>query len=425
MQSALNYSSLTKHVPVALLDFASWLENYGETSWDHQSYYAGFFGSRAKSLYYKNKYLGLPAVAPMVFSEAIAPSARRLFHHRMRLPIADAHYAMGFVFLYQATGESQYLDRAEHFLQVLLETRCPGYKELCWGYPFDWVWRGGTIKAGTPLITTTPYAFEAFMQIQELRPTRARNDILESIVRHALNDIKDYKFSEHSMTCTYTPDDEGKCVNASAYRAALLVQAAKLLRRNELMQTASRNINFVLETQNSDGSWPYAVDGARDFVDHFHTCFVMKGLAKVYLQTGDRQIHAALEKGLSYYLGNLFGADGMPRPFSKAPRLTVYKCELYDCAECINLCLLLKQEFPRLEQTLQTVISSILQYWVKRDGSFRSRKLKFGWDNVPMHRWGQSQMFRALALYLRECNSNTVNNVWHLRTNQSQQATTR
>jgi hypothetical protein len=25
-----------------------------------------------------------------------------------------------------------------------------------------------------------------------------------------------------------------------------------------------------------------------------------------------------------------------------------------------------------------------------------------GWDNVPMHRWGQSQMFRSLALYLRE-----------------------
>ena len=25
-----------------------------------------------------------------------------------------------------------------------------------------------------------------------------------------------------------------------------------------------------------------------------------------------------------------------------------------------------------------------------------------GWDNVPMHRWGQSQMFRSLAFYLSE-----------------------
>src|SRR6202011_1547049 len=91
-----------------------------------------------------------------------------------------------------------------------------------------------------------------------------------------------------------------------------------------------------------------------------------------------------------------------PRPFSKAPRLTVYKRELYDCAESINLCLLLRDRFPQLETTLQTVIGGILNDWVKPDGSFRSRRLHFGWDNVPMHRWAQSQMFRSLALYLRE-----------------------
>src|SRR5205814_752249 len=88
--------------------------------------------------------------------------------------------------------------------------------------------------------------------------------------------------------------------------------------------------------------------------------------------------------------------------FSKAPRLTVYKRELYDCAECTNLCLLLRDRFPELEGKLDTVVRGILKDWVKPDGSFRSRRLHLGWDNLPMHRWGQSQMFRALAFYLRE-----------------------
>ncbi|MEY4917001.1 MAG: hypothetical protein RL616_914, partial [Verrucomicrobiota bacterium] len=122
------------------------------------------------------------------------------------------------------------------------------------------------------------------------------------------------------------------------------------------------------------------------------------------LLTGDQRIFEALGRGLDYYLKNLFGEDGMPRPFSKAPRLTVYKCELYDCAEAINLCLLLRKDFPVLEKTLETVVVGILKDWVKKDGSFRSRKLISGWDNVPMHRWAQSQMFRALAFYLREIN---------------------
>ncbi len=100
------------------------------------------------------------------------------------------------------------------------------------------------------------------------------------------------------------------------------------------------------------------------------------------------------------YLDNLFDTDGLPKPFSRAPRLIVYKRELYDCAECINLCLLLRDRFSQLEATVETVVEGILKDWIKPDGSFRSRRLHLGWDNVPMHRWGQSQMFRSLAFYL-------------------------
>src|SRR3954451_16560288 len=88
-------------VSEALIKFPAWLDRYGETSWDHQSYFAGPIGGRAKALYYRSPKIGLLAVAPMIFSEAVVPSARRLFHKRVRFPIADAHYAMGFAFLYE------------------------------------------------------------------------------------------------------------------------------------------------------------------------------------------------------------------------------------------------------------------------------------------------------------------------------------
>jgi uncharacterized protein YyaL (SSP411 family) len=336
----------------------------------------------------------------MVFSEAFFPPARRLFHHRMRLPIADAHYAMGFAYLYEATGDKHFLEKAVHFLKVLQETRCPEFKEYCWGYPFDWVTRNGTIRANTPLITTTPYVFEAFLQVHQLQPCEEWRKVLESIVRHATTDIKDYKYSETANTSSYTPYDKGGVVNASAYRSFLLTSAGKFFGREDLLQIAERNVNFVLESQNADGSWPYAKDGVRDFVDHFHTCFVMKALAKNHALTGESRVLNALQRGVDYYINNLFAEDGMPRPFSKAPRLTVYKCELYDCAECINLCLLLRTYFSQLDKVLQTVIAGIAKKWIKPDSSFRSRKLIFGWDNVPMHRWAQSQMFRSLTFYV-------------------------
>jgi hypothetical protein len=395
----------TGKVSEALIHFIRWLEKYGEFSWDHQSFFAGPVGRRAKGLYYKNRLLGTAAVAPMIFCEAFFPPARRLFHHPMRLPIADAHYAMGFAFMHEATGRPEYLDKAIHFLKVLKESRSPGFANYCWGYPFDWVTRNGILKAHTPFITTTPYVFEALLQVNRLSPRDEWKELMESAVRYATTEIKDKPFPGGGNTCSYMPGEEFNVVNAAAYRATMLVSAAKFVGNDQWLEIADGNVDFVLAAQNPDGSWPYAKDGVRDFVDHFHTCFVMKALAKIYLQNDDQRIFGALEKGVDYYLKNLFSVDGMPRPFSKAPRLTVYECELYDCAECINLCLLLRKDFPRLNQTLETVVAGILENWIKPDGSFRSRKLKFGWDNVPMHRWAQSQMFRALAYYLRENNA--------------------
>ena len=411
---------LAGQVSTVLAGFTDWLSAYGETSRDHQTFFAGPTGRAAKTLYYRYKLLGTAAVAPMIFFEAFLPGARRLFHHPERFPIADAHYSMGFAFLYQATGQTEYLNRAIHFLRELQRSRSPSFTEYCWGYPSDWVTRNGVIKAQTPLITTTPYVYEAFLQVYEIpdnekserptsnvqRPTPNGQEewrqILESIARHAANDIKDFWTSEMASSCSYTPFDSGGVINAAAYRAFLLTSASQVLSRDDYWRIAERNLSFVLENQNSDGSWPYAVDGVRDFVDHFHTCFVMKALAKIHTLTGHEATLRALRKGVSYYLKNLFAEDGLPRPFSKAPRLTVYKRELYDCAECINLCLLLRDRFPQLEKTLETVVAGILQDWIKPDGSFRSRRLHFGWDNVPMHRWGQAQMFRSLAYYLSE-----------------------
>jgi hypothetical protein len=403
MQVAKTSIPLADEVPRVLVNFTKWLDAYGETSWDHQSFFAGPLGGRAKSLYYRHRLMGTVAVAPMIFCEAVLPVARRLFHHPIRFPIADAHYAMGFAFLYEATPHcGTYLERAIQFLNELTTSRCPGFKEYCWGYPFDWVWRGGVAKQQTPLITTTPYVYEAFLQAYELDPRGEWKEILQSIARHARFDIKDFKTSETASSCSYNPFGEGGVINAAAYRAFLLTSASRVFSNDEYWRVAERNLNFVLETQNQDGSWPYAVDGVRNFVDHFHTCFVMKALAKIHALTGHAATLEALRNGVSYYLNNLFDPNGLPKPFSRAPRLTVYKRELYDCAECINLCLLLRDRFPQLETTLETVVAGILKDWIKADGSFRSRRLHLGWDNVPMHRWGQAQMFRSLAFFRSE-----------------------
>lgn len=385
-----------------LVNFARWLETYGETSQDHQDFFASRIGRAAKNFYYKHRLLGTVAVAPMVFCEAFAPWTRRFFYPRIRFPIADAHYAMGYSYLHQVTGEPRYLARAVHFLEVLEQTRCAGYKYHGWGYPFDWQTQGGVLPTGTPLITTTPYCFEAFDAVHRIDGRSHWRDMMRSTAEHVLTDYPDHETRPGAATCAYTPYGGEHVVNASAYRAAVLLQAYKAFGDERYRLPAVRNLTFVLDSQNADGSWPYSVDGKRPFIDHFHTCFVLKGLAKSEGILKDSAVTMAIQRGVRYYIDHLFDERGLPKPFSRRPRLTVYRRELYDCAECINLGFLLRGRFPELDRVMNHTVTDILDHWVLPSGSFRSRRLFLAWDNVPMHRWGQSQMFRSLAQLLLE-----------------------
>lgn len=378
--------------------FVEWLDSYGETSYDHQSFFASDLGRRAKALYYKSPLLGTLAVSPMIICEAFVPSARKLFSKPQRFPIADAHYAMGFAFLSQAFGDEQYYYRAVHFLEVLKETRSKGYDHYCWGYPFNWETRHGTFREGTPFITSVPYMYEAFRQVYEIDGNPEWREIMESIAHHAADDYRDFKTSENACTCSYSPQMEPCVINASAYRAFLLTKAALDFSEERYLKIAEKNLNFVLENQNPDGSWYYSTGGERDFVDHFHTCFVLKALAKIEAISGNPQCAAAIERGVDYYVRNLFDEWHLPKPFSRRPRMTIYRRELYDYAECINLALLLQGRFPALDEILAQVIN--LEAWQKPDGSFRARQLLMGWDNTPMHRWAQAQLFRSLCYFL-------------------------
>ncbi len=392
----------TGEIEKAIVRFTNWLDQYGETSYDHQSYFASDLGRSAKALYYKKPILGTLAVSPMIFSEAFVPSARRLFWKPQRFPIADAHYAMGFAFLAGTYKKDAYLKRAVHFLDVLKATRSKGYRHYCWGYPFNWETRTGTFPEGTPMITSMPYMYEAFRQVYQLDADPGWLEVMRSIAEHAFEDYEDYQVSPDASTCCYTPGLENSkgVINANAYRAFLLMQAAIDFSEEKYQRVAERNLNFVLESQNENGSWYYSTDNVRDFVDHFHTCFVLKALAKIERLTNSSRCRSAIERGVDYYVKNLFDAEGLPKPFSKRPRLTVYRRELYDYAECVNVGVLLQGRYQELDRILSLVLNDVLQRWQKSDGAFRARELLIGWDNVPMHRWAQSQMFRSLSFFV-------------------------
>lgn len=385
-------------IAASLQAFVCWLHDAGYTSHDQYDFWATAYGIWSKGLYYRYGALAAPLVLPLVAADWLLPASRRWFCARQRFPIADAHYLMGFVSLFRATHESRCLAAATDLADALLASCIPGFSGHCWGYPFDWQTRRGLCKRDTPLVTSTPYVFDAFVALHAATGSACHLGVARSIAAFVANDIHDTPVG-NGRAAGYTPFDQSQVINASSYRAACMAEAAELLGNERYRQIAAGNVRFVLDQQRHDGAWPYSANDPCDrFVDHFHTCFVLEGLYRAYRVLLDPAILHAVELGYRYYRERLFYADGHPRSFAETTRPQLHIVELYDYAEALKLALLLGSEIPTGDSAA-SLATRLLELQAAA-GHFVTRISIGGRRNtVPYHRWAQSQAFCALARY--------------------------
>jgi hypothetical protein len=381
----------------AVRSFVCWLDAFGEWSQDPYDFWASV-GGHAKTLYYRRRLLGKLATAPFVMLDMVAPWTRALVRPRARFPIADAHYAMGFFALARTEDDPRsHIRRGRAFLDALERSRSPLFEDPAWGYPFDWPTRYGVWRAGWPMITCTPYGYEAFETGHAALGDARYIEIMRGVVRFAAERIPVTPLGPGVDVSAYTPFDHRQVVNANAYRAFLLNAGGRRFEREDWLVAGRRNVAYVLQSQLDDGSWPYSTDGPDDFVDNFHTCFVLKNLFKIWNLTRDEEVREAIEAGYRFYLDQLLDETGRPIPFARRPRLTLHRRDLYDYAEGINLAHLIQDEIPAARGVLESLVRDLIKRWMLPDGHFVTRETVVGRNTIPYHRWAQSQTFHALA----------------------------
>jgi hypothetical protein len=405
----------------AVQKFTAWLEKTGYRSYDPYDFWGTSYGRFARRLYYKKNPAGVLLTAPFILLEILYPGYRRLFVEKNRYPTADAQLGLAFLNLYESKSEQEgpkssaaqasqahdrpaeyWLARAKEIAAGLLKQSVPGYKGNCWGYPFDWQHVNGLMPKGTPHITATPYCYELFTTLYDLTGEGHYFEVAKSIATFVFEDLKDTPTGEDSAASSYTPYDRTKVVNASAYRAFVLMDAAERFQKEDYRTKALKNVRFILQSQNGDGSWLYAIDNpAEAFIDNFHTCFVLKNLYKLNRRLQSSEVRQAVQRGYEWYRKALFDEEENPRSYAIAPRVEIVRLELYNVAEAISLGLMLKDEFPNaaILAGIQTA-RLIRKYQVPR-GHWVTRIYIGGIRHtLPYLRWSQSQLFLALTNFL-------------------------
>ncbi len=383
--------------------FLAWLEVQGYESYDPYDLWGTRYGVFSRGFYYRHAELGLPLIAPILLLEVLCPQARALFVRKRRYATGDAQLVLAFLNLYELTGEQKFVEKATDLARDLLACSVPGYRGYCWGYPFDWQHNRGMWQENVPFITVTPYCFEAFVALFDALGDKKFLEVAASIATFVHRDLRDTPTSSDASAGSYSPVDDSQVINTSAYRAMVLFEAAWRFSNSDYQRTAQRNLNFILQNQREDGAWLYAPDHGPDrFIDHFHTCFVLKNLFKLNRRLQSEAVSQAIANGYRYYREKLFD-NNFPKLFSEEPRTGIVKLEMYDLAEAITLGTLLRQSLPpAFDLACELARRTCAEYQLP-SGHFVTRVYRAGgWRHTsPFLRWPQAQILYALTNVLK------------------------
>ena len=316
-------------------------------------------------------------------------------------PIVRALAAQSALNLYLYTQDKKYLDIARRHLLFLKENYSKGYSGYCWGLNQPWMSKNRFYPEETPHVTHTPYPLEAYIKYWKITGSKEFDDVIKSVFWFLEKDIPVIYENTKELAVGYSPLPENYIViNANSY---VMYMYALLLdfypeKEDYIKNKIYRIYNFIVRNQESDGSWWYYVKGAKgNFIDCFHSCFIMKNIYKTAQIVDLPDWHKVVEKGYNYLLKNFLDKkEFLVKRFTKTDKFNPVKWDLYDNAEFLNLSVLLGKK-----DIAEKNLGAILKTFVRNENEIYSQIWIGGIKRYKNTlRWAVMPFIYALSEYL-------------------------
>ncbi len=301
------------------------------------------FGVSVKRQFYKGKLMGKVGAMAIGVIDWLAPTLSRkaLGAKAQPYPITTAQWILS-----QPIIEHPKTCLAE--LMACAST--DDHHGSSWGLGFPWMSKNGLYDSNMPFVTHTPYALEALIKLMAYEETA---DEAKQVFANAwpfLENLLVMHEDDEQLALSYAPTEEPRIViNANSYAAlSYALFASQNLNTEYAKQKAIKLTQWVLNLQQDNGAWYYYADSQTgNFIDCFHSCFVIKNLIKVakLIPELESKIQPVIERGLGYLESHFFDpSKGLVKRFSERDIKDPFVWDLYDQAEYLGLLLLTKQK---------------------------------------------------------------------------------
>jgi hypothetical protein len=322
-----------------------------------------------------------------------------------------AHLARTYTMQYARTQDTKMRDKAREVLKWLEANHSETTAGKGWGLPFAYK---GDIDFPVNVANshTTMTVGNSFLLFYSTTGEEWALEQAKQATRYLGEALHYTHLPSGSIASSYTALDKTQVINVSADNASLLLRVGAITGDTSYWELGEKEVRFVLENQNPDGSWYYfsAVSkGGASHIDNYHTMMVLGALVDVLpLFPKESALYSdcltGIERGMEYYLKVLVTEDGMPAFEDKQ----VYPIDAHGCGQAL---VALSEsvacaDLPApLHEAILQALRKIALFTVNRmmysDGCFAFRLYKLKRMRLGSLRWAQSLICYGLSLTLK------------------------
>ena len=327
--------------------------------------------------------------------------SRKLFRIKKAInPKAMGLLAAAYLNLSRITGENKYEDKSKEYLSWLEKNAVQKNDGLGWGYPFNWQ-STRFIPANSPNGIVTTAVADAFWQYYKFTGDKHYLSVCEKIAKF-LSELPKDEIDSERVCFSYTTLFINHVHNLNLFVAEFLLKVGLETSNRHYQALARKAIKYTVEEQKADGSFDYngPPENPQNFIDNYHTGFVLRMLHSIWLQESNDQVYKALEKGYDFYLANFFKDNTIP----KFKPDSLYRVDIHSCAESILCICTIAPTFNNkgIDIADNVFFWTVKHLWNRKGyfyhGIFRSRIFGIRFKSrIAYIRWSQAWMFSAIV----------------------------
>ncbi len=305
-----------------------------------------------------------------------------------------ALFLIGYCNLYKKKRKTEYLEKINYLVNLLLEKKVKGYTGACWGYNFDWQARAFFQPCNTPTVVATSFVTESLIEAYNITKDTSLLSVLKSIENFVLNDLNRSYDDKGNFTLSYSPLDHTQVFNAGLLGVKTLCLLFEFTNNKKALDISKKIVTYVCERQNKNGSWAYGTLPFHQWIDSFHTGYNLECIYIYQKTTKDISFKENLEIGTKYYLKTFFTSNGVSKYYSNK----TYPIDVHAPAQLI-VTLSKLDILNRHRDLIDRVLIWTIDNMQSPKGYFYYQKNSFTINKIPYMRWTQAWMFYAFSYY--------------------------